>query len=100
MVQPRGVRGPGINKWDLSLFKNFAVAEGVRLQFRACGPVRLENDVLKGFGNSSEKVSPPLALLAAKAKGKREKAQRVIQKVLAQRKPLRWLRYAGPRQKR
>jgi hypothetical protein len=51
------LRGPGINKWDLSLFKNFAVAEGVRLQFRARGPVRLENDVLKGFGNSSEKSS-------------------------------------------
>ena len=29
------LHGPGINKWDLSLFKNFAVAEGVRLQVRA-----------------------------------------------------------------
>jgi hypothetical protein len=52
------LRGPGINKWDLSLFKNFAVAEGVRLQFRARAPVRPENDVLKGFRNSSEKFFP------------------------------------------
>lgn len=28
------VRGPGIHKWDLSLFKNFAAAEKVRLQLR------------------------------------------------------------------
>ena len=29
------VRGPGINKWDLSLFKNFRWTESVRLQFRS-----------------------------------------------------------------
>ncbi len=28
------LRGPGVNKWDLALFKNFQVAEGKRLQFR------------------------------------------------------------------
>jgi hypothetical protein len=76
VVQPRGVRGPGINKWDLSLFKNFAVAEGVRLQFRARAPVRPENDALKGFGNSFERFF-------RRSLGSR---QRVIQKVLAHRK--------------
>ena len=29
------LRGPGVHKWDLSLFKNFRVAERVRLQFRS-----------------------------------------------------------------
>jgi hypothetical protein len=28
------IRGPGINKWDLALFKNFQLREGMRLQFR------------------------------------------------------------------
>ena len=33
---PRGtIRGPGLQKWDLSLFKNFHVGEKVGLQFRA-----------------------------------------------------------------
>ena len=26
--------GPGVNKWDLALFKTFAAGEGRRLQFR------------------------------------------------------------------
>ncbi len=30
-----GIRGSGVNKWDLSLFKNFAVGERCRVQFRA-----------------------------------------------------------------
>jgi hypothetical protein len=29
------LRGPGVNKWDLALFKNFQVHEGARLQFRS-----------------------------------------------------------------
>jgi hypothetical protein len=29
------IRGPGYQKWDMSLFKNFQVAEHLRLQFRA-----------------------------------------------------------------
>jgi len=29
------LRGPGVHKWDLSLFKNFAVTEALRAQFRA-----------------------------------------------------------------
>jgi hypothetical protein len=29
------LRGPGDNKWDLSLFKNFVLREGVRMQFRS-----------------------------------------------------------------
>src|SRR5262249_11298727 len=29
------LRGPGVNKWDLSLFKNFVLREGVRMQFRS-----------------------------------------------------------------
>jgi hypothetical protein len=29
------LRGPGVNKWDLSLFKNFTAGEKVRVQFRA-----------------------------------------------------------------
>jgi hypothetical protein len=28
-------RGPGVNNWDISLLKNFALREGMRLQFRA-----------------------------------------------------------------
>jgi hypothetical protein len=33
---PRGsVRGPGLQRWDLSLFKNTKIREGVSLQFRA-----------------------------------------------------------------
>ncbi|MEK7409225.1 MAG: carboxypeptidase regulatory-like domain-containing protein, partial [Acidobacteriota bacterium] len=29
------LRGPGVNKWDLALFKNFRLGEKLRLQFRA-----------------------------------------------------------------
>jgi hypothetical protein len=29
------LRGPGVNKWDLSLFKNFTLSERLRLQFRS-----------------------------------------------------------------
>jgi hypothetical protein len=29
------LRAPGVNKWDLSLFKNFRVGETLRIQFRA-----------------------------------------------------------------
>ncbi len=29
------LRGPGVNKWDMSLFKNFRVTEQVKLQFRS-----------------------------------------------------------------
>ncbi len=29
------LRNPGVNKWDFSLFKNFVVSEGARLQFRS-----------------------------------------------------------------
>jgi len=29
------LRGPGVNKWDLSLFKNFTAGEKIRVQFRA-----------------------------------------------------------------
>ncbi|MGH8247090.1 MAG: hypothetical protein ACREUU_11755, partial [Gammaproteobacteria bacterium] len=29
------LRGPGIHKWDLALYKNFVVREGVRVQFRS-----------------------------------------------------------------
>jgi hypothetical protein len=33
---PRGsVRGPGLQRWDLSLFKNTKIREGMSLQFRA-----------------------------------------------------------------
>lgn len=28
------IRGPGINKWDISLFKNFRITERVQTQFR------------------------------------------------------------------
>jgi len=28
------VRGPGINKWDFSMFKNFRIKEDVNVQFR------------------------------------------------------------------
>jgi hypothetical protein len=67
------LRGPGINKWDHSLFKNFAVAEGVRLQFRTRAPVRPENDVLKGSGNSSEKFSRRSLCSRQRVKGKKRK---------------------------
>ncbi len=29
------LRGPGVNKWDLALFKNFRAGEGKRIQFRS-----------------------------------------------------------------
>jgi Carboxypeptidase regulatory-like domain len=29
------MRGPGVNKWDLALYKNFTLREGVKLQFRS-----------------------------------------------------------------
>ena len=29
------VIGPGINNWDMAVFKNFAITEAVRLQFRS-----------------------------------------------------------------
>jgi hypothetical protein len=29
------LRGPGVNKWDLAVFKNFRWTEQVRAQFRA-----------------------------------------------------------------
>ena len=29
------LRGPGINNWDIALFKNFAIREGMRVQFRS-----------------------------------------------------------------
>ena len=29
------LRGPGVNKWDLSMFKNFVLGEGRQLQFRS-----------------------------------------------------------------
>ena len=29
------LRGPGVNKWDLSMFKNFALGERRTLQFRS-----------------------------------------------------------------
>ncbi len=29
------LRGPGINNWDIALFKNFSVREGIRVQFRS-----------------------------------------------------------------
>ncbi len=29
------LRGPGVNKWDLSIFKNFALGERRQLQFRS-----------------------------------------------------------------
>jgi hypothetical protein len=32
---PSVIRGPGMNNWDVSLFKNIAVTEAIRLQFRA-----------------------------------------------------------------
>jgi hypothetical protein len=31
------LRGPGINNWDIALFKNFQIREGLRAQFRAEG---------------------------------------------------------------
>ncbi|MDX2150794.1 MAG: hypothetical protein SFV54_08660 [Bryobacteraceae bacterium] len=30
-----GIRGPGQDRWDFGMIKNFAITEGVRLQFRA-----------------------------------------------------------------
>jgi hypothetical protein len=32
---PAVLRGPGINNWDISLFKSFRIWEQARLQFRA-----------------------------------------------------------------
>lgn len=29
------IRGPGVQNWDLGIFKNFRITEGTRLQFRA-----------------------------------------------------------------
>ena len=29
------LRGPGVNKWDLSAFKNFQIREGMKVQFRS-----------------------------------------------------------------
>ena len=34
-AQPSQIEGPGFNRWDLSLFKNFQVTERTRLEFRA-----------------------------------------------------------------
>jgi hypothetical protein len=31
------LRGPGINNWDIALFKNFSIREGLRAQFRLEG---------------------------------------------------------------
>ena len=33
--QPSQIEGPGFNRFDLSLFKNFQVSERVRLEFRS-----------------------------------------------------------------
>jgi hypothetical protein len=33
--QPSQVEGPGFNRWDLSLFKNFQITERVRMEFRS-----------------------------------------------------------------
>ncbi len=33
--QPTQIEGPGFNRWDLSLFKNFKVTERVRMEFRS-----------------------------------------------------------------
>lgn len=33
--RPGSVRGPGYGRWDMSMFKNFQVAERVHMQFRA-----------------------------------------------------------------
>ena len=32
---PYIMRGPGINNWDLAIFKNFPIREPLKLQFRA-----------------------------------------------------------------
>jgi len=32
---PSVIRGPGMNNWDLSLFKNIPIREQLRMQFRA-----------------------------------------------------------------
>ncbi|MBL8178272.1 MAG: hypothetical protein JNK48_26590, partial [Bryobacterales bacterium] len=32
---PNIIQGPGMNNWDVSLFKNFPITEGIRVQFRA-----------------------------------------------------------------
>jgi len=32
---PNLIRGPGMHNWDVSVFKNFALRETVRVQFRA-----------------------------------------------------------------
>jgi hypothetical protein len=29
------LRGPGINNWDVALFKNFSIREGLKAQFRS-----------------------------------------------------------------
>jgi hypothetical protein len=29
------MRGPSVNRWDLALYKNFTLREGVKLQFRS-----------------------------------------------------------------
>jgi hypothetical protein len=69
------VRGPGISDVDLSLFKNFALGEGKRVQFRAeCFNVanhanfRLpENDIASPeFGQILEAAPPRLFQLALK----------------------------------
>jgi hypothetical protein len=33
--QPSQIEGPGFNRWDLSLFKNFQITERVRMEFRS-----------------------------------------------------------------
>ncbi|HEY2930910.1 MAG TPA: carboxypeptidase regulatory-like domain-containing protein [Acidobacteriota bacterium] len=46
------LRGPGIHKWDLSLFKNFQAGEKVRVQFRSEAFNAFNHPSLSGVGAS------------------------------------------------
>jgi Carboxypeptidase regulatory-like domain len=44
------MRRQGVNKWDLALYKNFALREGLKLQFRAEAFNAFNHPVFKEFG--------------------------------------------------
>jgi Carboxypeptidase regulatory-like domain len=59
------MRGPSVNKWDLALYKNFTLKEGVKLQFRSEAFNVFNRPVFTAFGTSinttSTRVNPVTA---------------------------------------
>ncbi len=58
------MRGPSVNKWDLALYKNFTLKEGVKLQFRSEAFNVFNRPVFTGFvttiNTNTTRVNPTL----------------------------------------